>query len=355
VFLHGDWNLTAAGLPSTDPEIARLFSVLKAKASSSRAASTLASYARPWAHFKHWCQSKGVSFLPAAPLTVALYLMRILEHAKSPSPVLTCSAAIFFYHSVAGLESPTSHHLVSMSREIARRSLQAGHRVKQPLLASHIRRLFQIWRYSPGVTLHELMKLTAVTLCYVGFLRFSDLMVIQWQEIRFLPTHMELFLEKSKTDQYREGRWVLIARVGGLFCPVKLVEDLLREGQYAAFGPGGLIRSTSISPSKQTLRDSQPSYTTVLHWFKDAASRLGLDPAAYGTHSGRRGGATRAANVDVPDRLFKEHGAWRSERVKDGYVVSSLQSRLSVTSCLGLQPSVTLEDLQKFERAARLG
>jgi hypothetical protein len=44
---------------------------------------------------------------------------------------------------------------------------------------------------------HELMKLTAVTLCYVGFLRFSDLMVIQWQEVRFLPTHMELFLEKS--------------------------------------------------------------------------------------------------------------------------------------------------------------
>jgi integrase len=199
------------------------------------------------------------------------------------------------------------------------------------------------------------MKLAAVTLCYVGFLRFSDLMLIQWQEIRILPTHMEFFLEKSKTDQYREGRWVLIARAGGLFCPVKLVEDLIRVGRYADFGPGGLIRSTSISPSKQTLRANKPSYTTVLGWFKDAASRLGLDPAAFGTHSGRRGSATRAANSEVPDRLFKEHGAWRGERVKDGYVVSSLQSRLSVTSNLGLQPSVTLNDLQKFERAARLG
>jgi hypothetical protein len=170
--------LNAAGLPSTDPEIIRLFSALKNRASSSRAAGTVTSYARPWAHFKQWCQNKQVSFLPAAPLTVALYLMRVLEHPKSPSPVLTCSAAIFFYHSIAGLESPTGHHLVSLVREMARRSLQAGHRVKQPLLASHVRRLFEFWRYAPGHTLHDLMKLAAVTLCYVGFLRFSDLMLI---------------------------------------------------------------------------------------------------------------------------------------------------------------------------------
>jgi hypothetical protein len=80
-----------------------------------------------------------------------------------------------------------------------------------------------------------------------------------------------------------------------------------------------------------------------------------MDPSAFGTHSGRRGGATRAANADIPDRLFKEHGAWRSERVKDAYVVSSLQSRLSITANLGLQPSVLLDELVQFERAARLG
>jgi hypothetical protein len=91
----------------------------------------------------------------------------------------------------------------------------------------------------------------------------------------------------------------------------------------------------------------------VLSWYKDAAALLGLNPDDYGTHSARRGGATRAANVDVPDRLFKEHSAWRSERVKDGYVVSSLQERLSVTANLGLQDSVTLAELVEFEQASR--
>lgn len=101
VFLSGSWNLAAAGLPADDPEVARLFNTLKSRASESRAASTVATYAGPWQRFKSWCQSKGVSFLPASPLTVALYLMRLLEQAKSPSPVFTCSAAVYFYLGVA--------------------------------------------------------------------------------------------------------------------------------------------------------------------------------------------------------------------------------------------------------------
>ncbi|GAQ93297.1 hypothetical protein KFL_014250010 [Klebsormidium nitens] len=239
-------------------------------------------------------------------------------------PILQASGAIFLHHSLAGLPSPTSSPLVAMTREIAKRTKVAGQNVKKPLLASHCRRLFDLWMTAPSANLHTLMKLSAVTLCYVGFLRCSDLLRVQWQEVRFLPTHMEFFLEKSKTDQYRIGRWVLISRVGGPFCPVSLTERLLSAGQYASLGPGGLIRTVTIARSAQYIRAQQPSYSTVLSWFKDAARVLGLDPADYGTHSGRRGGATRAANVDVPDRLFKEHGSWKSERAKDGYVVISL-------------------------------
>jgi hypothetical protein len=241
-----------------------------------------------------------------------------------------------------------------MSREIAKRTKVAGRNVKKPLLGSHVWRLFELWLYDQSSNLHSVMKLAAVSLCYTGFLRYSDLMVIQWHEIRFLPSHMEIFLEKGKTDQYRSGRWVLIARVGGLYCPVALTEFLLEIGQYKSLGPGPLIRSTTVSSSQQYLRRQQPVYSTVLSWFKDGVSSLGLDPSLYGTHSGRRGGATRAANVDVPDRLFKEHGAWKSERAKDGYVVSRLQARLSVTTNLGLQPEVSLSELERFEREARL-
>jgi hypothetical protein len=94
------------------------------------------------------------------------------------------------------------------------------------------------------------------------------------------------------------------------------------------------------------------SHLWLLQWFKEAATLLGLDPDLYGTHSGRRGGATGAAAIDVPDRLFKQHGHWRSERAKDLYVVDRLSARLSVTQNLGLQPDISQSELEAFEKEA---
>jgi len=48
------------------------------------------------------------------------------------------------------------------------------------------------------------------------------------------------------------------------------------------------------------------------------------------------GGATAAANAGVPNRLFKRHGQWKSENVKDGYIKDSIESRLQVSKKLGL-------------------
>jgi hypothetical protein len=70
-----------------------------------------------------------------------------------------------------------------------------------------------------------------------------------------------------------------------------LVEHLLSEGRYLEHGHGKLICTTIISRSKQYIRAQEPSYTTVLSWYKDAAARPGLNPADYRTHSAQRGGA----------------------------------------------------------------
>ena len=40
----------------------------------------------------------------------------------------------------------------------------------------------------------------------------------------------------------------------------------------------------------------------------------------FGLHSARSGGATIVANKGVPDRLFKLHGRWVSDKAKDAYV-----------------------------------
>jgi hypothetical protein len=91
---------------------------------------------------------------------------------------------------------------------------------------------------------------------------------------------------------------------------VALVEHLLRVGSFAASGHGPLIRKTSISFFVSQLNLEIGSLATrpsSRDWFKGAVQLLGLNPDEYRMHSGRRGKVMRAANVAVPDRLFKEH------------------------------------------------
>jgi hypothetical protein len=294
-------------------------------------------YAGPWSRFREWCASKNVPHLPAAPVVVALYMMKLLRTAASPAPILSFSGAVFLHHTMAGYASPIEHHLVCMARKTAKRVRPAGQNKKHPFLASHLCRIISTWG-GKSANLHELMMATTIVLGFTTFFRYDSLRLIDWDTIRFVgQSHMEVFVEKSNTDQYRVGTWSLVARVGSDFCPVALVERLLVAGQYARLERSGrLIRSVVISPSAQYIKASQPSYTTVFSWFKQAAVLCDLDPQSYGTHFGRRGGTTGAAANEVPDRLFKQHGGWASERCKDGYVVSCLQDRLSVTRTLGL-------------------
>ena len=62
------------------------------------------------------------------------------------------------------------------------------------------------------------------------------------------------------------------------------------------------------------------SYTRLRELLLAKIRQLGWDPAVFGMHSLRAGGATAAANAGIPDRLFKRHGRWKSETAKDGYI-----------------------------------
>ena len=48
----------------------------------------------------------------------------------------------------------------------------------------------------------------------------------------------------------------------------------------------------------------------------------------------RAGGASLAANKGIPDRLFKRHGRWKSDRATDGYVKDNLKMLLSLSKNL---------------------
>ena len=64
----------------------------------------------------------------------------------------------------------------------------------------------------------------ACLLAYAGFLRSEDLLKLRPTDIRFNPVYMNVFIESSRTDIYRDGACILIAHTGTKLCPVVNLE-----------------------------------------------------------------------------------------------------------------------------------
>lgn len=76
------------------------------------------------------------------------------------------------------------------------------------------------------------------------------------------------------------------------------------------------------------------SYSRANEFLKKELLKEGLDPAKFGIHSLRAGGASSAAALGVPERLFQRHGGWRSEKARNYYVKESLSSLFLVSKSI---------------------
>jgi integrase len=77
------------------------------------------------------------------------------------------------------------------------------------------------------------------------------------------------------------------------------------------------------------------TYSRVHEGVKAKAGQIGLEPALFGTHSMRAGGATRAANSGVNDRMVQRHGRWASSSSSNRYILDDDDARLQVSKVLG--------------------
>ena len=81
---------------------------------------------------------------------------------------------------------------------------------------------------------------------------------------------------------------------------------------------------------------SKLSHSKARELFTEKFKAIGLDSKLYGLHSLRTGGASAAANNDLPDRVIKKHGRWKSEKAKNTYHREDIQHQLIVTLNIGI-------------------
>lgn len=178
-------------------------------------------------------------------------------------------------------------------------------------------------------------------ICFAGFLRFNELAGLRLCDVELCDSHVKLFLEKSKTDQFREGAWVVISATFKCTCPVAMLKKYISLANFIDMSSDDfLFRPISFCKTKSLyiLRSGNlpVSYTRCREILKEAIQKIGLDSSHFGLHSLRAGGASAAAGIGVPDRLFRRHGRWKSDSSKDRYVKESLEHKMLVSRNLGI-------------------
>ena len=136
---------------------------------------------------------------------------------------------------------------------------------------------------------------------------------------------MNIFIKKSKTDIYGEGAWVYISRSHNM-CPVKHLEDYLTLVNINISSIQYILRAISKGKKSRLRRKNKPiSYTTIRQNLLKIITAVGLNWKDYDLHSLRAGGASLTADKGVPDRFFKRHGRWKSDRANECYVEDDLK------------------------------
>ena len=257
----------------------------------SRSNNTVNRYESEWKRWKNWAAINKISALPSDDKHIALYLIYLLQTGKSCHSVQGAIFAVKWKHETSGYTDPTASLCRNML-QCALRIAKPRRQPKEPLTVDMLTRAFNLID-GYEANLLKFRTFCILLLSFVGFLRFNEVINLTLGDIDFFETHMSLFLEKSKTDVYRDGNRVVISKLNSEICPVKVLTSYIEKGRITD-KEKFLFRGVNWLPSKRSysLREKNKpiSYNTARSDMLDMWRDLGLDPNVFGLHSARSGG-----------------------------------------------------------------
>ena len=305
--------------------------------SKSRADGTVRRYTCAFNKWKEFANLHRLRLWPAGPEDFCLYLLHLSKSAKGISAIDAVFYGIKWVHDCLDLKSPTDYSSVKNAYEAAKRQLSRPRSPMAPIPSEVLRKLC-----SDNVDSSDLKVVRSVTmsvLAFAGFLRADELRQLQTQDILMHENFVTIVLRQSKTDQFRQGNHVDVAKTGNLSCPVFWLNKYFSAARIDLnIGGQFVFRQISVCKAgKKLVSVNKPlSYTATKEAIIPLVKKYMGKGAKVGMHSFRSGGATTAAKARVPGRLLQRHGRWKCEASKNMYIEESLEQRLEVSAALGL-------------------
>ena len=257
-------------------------------------------YGAQWRLFNDWCDSVGLTPLPAEPLTVARYLAARAGSGASMATLRLATSAIAKAHEWAKQESPCRDQGVRASlkgwgRRLAKPQRQAG------ALTADVLAVIRLTAPKPrargrGVETSEQaaerarFDLALVAVLSDGGLRRSEAAALTWGDVqRWDDGSGRITVLRSKTDVEATGAVVAITPAA-----MKALDAIRPEGV------GGAVKVFGLSESQIARR------------VKVIAKAAGLaDWEFFSGHSGRVGMARRMAQNGAPTHEIERQGRWK--------------------------------------------
>jgi site-specific recombinase XerC len=314
-----------AAIPEPDGTLATARQAADAYARHAKADNTRRAYRSGVRAWCAWCETYGLTPLPAAAADVVAFLAAERGQGLSVNTLNLRRAAVRYLHFIAGLPVPTAEARVSETMAGIHREAAAQGQATQKLAAT-----IDILRQILDPIGDDLVGLRDRALLLIGFagaLRRAELAAIRVEHLEARDRGLRLTLPHSKGE--RAGRAVTVAIPYGTtaLCPVRA----LRRWQDAArITEGPIFRRIWLPPSRALAPDAaRPGPVigedaidagTVARIVKARAKAAGFDPAILGGHSLKRGAMTTGMDRGVHPTRLKQLGRHKTYAVLDTYL-----------------------------------
>lgn len=260
----------------------------------------------------------GLGFkLPASAEAIEQYL-KLCANEYNPRTLVRRMTALRQWHRFQGLDDPTVAPVV-------RKTMQGIARLhgkpKKQALALRLEDLDKISEYLVEQGgLADTRNRALILVCFFGAFRRSELVGLQWEQVRFVNDGMIITLPRSKTDQVGEGARCVIPFGNNERCPV---QALLEWRNQAKLWGGAVFRRLSKTG---TISDKAISSDYCNRLLRQIIKGAGIPNAElYSAHSLRRGFATEAARLGASMPSIQRHGRWQTTRIVVEYIEAGRQ------------------------------
>ena len=144
----------------------------------------------------------------AQDLQFALYIQHLAETTESRAAVEAAVNALSWAHQMAGLQRISCSRFVRTVLARLQRQLAKPKTKKRPVTVEMLAAMVK----SSNESLSDLRLMAMILLSFSAFLLCDELIKLRVCDVSFAAEHMSISLPMSKSDQYREGSTVIVAR-----------------------------------------------------------------------------------------------------------------------------------------------